>query len=87
MNKAYKDNNPALILDHISYVMKKPWPQAEFIILKNPYAIHTYATEVLKSRWPEGERVLGKINPETGKFFLQMYAEDFGISVSDIGNI
>lgn len=90
LNKAYKDNNPALILDHISYVMKKPWPEAEFIILKNPYAIHTYATEVLKSRWPEGERVLRKIktvNPETGKFFLQMYADDFNISVSDIGNI
>lgn len=87
LKKADVDNNAALILEYIKNVRRKPWSEAEFIILKNPWSISSYAKDILKSRWPEGERVLRRIDSVRGKWILDLYADDFGISVSDIGNI
>jgi len=87
LNKAYNDNNAALIIEYCYRVRKKTWPEAEFIILKQPIHIFTYAEKILRKRWPEGERVLAKIDQQRGSWMLEQYANEFNISVDDIGKI
>ena len=87
LNKAYNDTNAALIIEYCYRVRRKPWPEAEFIILKQPIHIFTYAEKILRKRWPEGERVLAKIDQQRGSWMLEQYANEFNISVDDIGKI
>lgn len=87
LNKAYNDNNAVLIIEYCYRVRRKPWPEAEFIILKQPSSIPSYAERVLHNRWPEGERVLSKIDQKRGSWILDSYASEFNISVEDIGKI
>ena len=87
LNKAYNDTNAVLIIEYCYRVRKSPWPEAEFIILKRPSSIPTYSEKILRKRWPEGERVLSKIDPQRGSWILDSYANEFNISVEDIGKI
>ena len=87
LNKAYSDTNAVLIIEYCYRVRKSPWPEAEFIILKRPSSIPTYSEKILRKRWPEGERVLSKIDPQRGSWILDSYANEFNISVDDIGKI
>jgi hypothetical protein len=87
LNKSYNDNNAILIIEYCYRVRKKPWPEAEFIILKQPSSIPYYSEKVLRNRWPEGERVLSRIDKDRGSWILDSYANEFNISVDDIGKI
>lgn len=87
LNKAYNDNNAALIIEYCYRVRRKPWPEAEFIILKNPIGIPTYAEKILHKRWPAGEKALTKIDQQRGSWLLDSYASEFNITVDDIGKI
>lgn len=88
LNKGDKHNAGGFLVNYIMAARQnRRWPEAESIILKDPKSIPVYASTILKNRWPEGERVLKRIDPVRGKWILEQYAQDFGISVSDIGNI
>jgi len=87
LNKAYNDNNAAFIIEYCYRVRRKPWPEAEFIILKNPIGIPTYAEKILHKRWPAGEKALTKIDQQRGSWLLDSYASEFNITVADIGKI
>jgi hypothetical protein len=86
LNKAYNDNNPALILQYIRRVRNKPWPEAEFIILKKPSFILDYSM-ILGHRWAEGERVLSRLDKERASWVLEAYADHWKIAIDDIGKI
>lgn len=87
LNKAYNDKNAVLIIEYCYRVRKKAWPEAEFIILKQPSSIPSYAKQILRQRWPEGEQVLSHIDKQRGSWVLEQYAAEFNISVEDIGKI
>lgn len=87
LNKAYNDNNAILIVEYCYRVRRKPWPEAEFIILKNPSSIGSYAEQILRKRWPEGESVLARLDKNRASWVLDDYAHQFRISVDDIGKI
>jgi len=43
---------------YIIHVIKGRWPEAEPILIENPYRAYQYAKEVIKDRWPEAEPYL-----------------------------
>ena len=45
-------------MDYACHVIEGRWPEAEPIIITNPYAAFEYARNVIKGRWPEGEPIL-----------------------------
>jgi hypothetical protein len=62
---------PQSVILYARDVIKGRWPEAEPIIMKNPYYSYSYANEVLKKRWPEAERVI-KQAPQS----VILYARD-----------
>ena len=40
------------------YVIRDRWPEAEPVIMADPYWTYCYALDVVKGRWPEAEPVI-----------------------------
>ena len=53
-------NTPDLASRFASSILKKRWPEAEPLILKDPYSSYEYAKLVIKGRWPEAESIISK---------------------------
>ena len=45
---------------NVAKMIKTRWPEAEPIILKDPYSAYEYAKEIIKGRWPEAEPTISK---------------------------
>ena len=41
-------------------VIEGRWPEAESVIMQDPYSAYRYALNVIKGRWPEAESVIMK---------------------------
>jgi hypothetical protein len=63
----------SMIRNYAIFVIGGRWPEAEKMILENPYDVYFYTTDIIKGRWPEGEAVIA-----TNPTFAQWYNEDFG---------
>lgn len=53
--------NPRAAIDFAINILKKRWPAAESVIMKDPFSAYNYANTVLKkTRWPEAEQYIMK---------------------------
>jgi hypothetical protein len=48
------------------------WPEAEEIIMQDPYCAYVYAANILGSRWPEAEEVIRK-DPDSFRLYSYVF--------------
>lgn len=47
-------------VEYCRKVLKKRWPRAEKLILRNPFAAYKYARYILKKRWKRAEKIISE---------------------------
>jgi hypothetical protein len=51
---------PHEVYDYVITYLKKPWPEAEPILMEKSEYAYEYAKNILKKRWPEAEPIIIK---------------------------
>lgn len=64
------------LYEHAYFELKARWPQAEPIIMRDPYLAYCYAKEVIHGRWPEAEKYIMSHHVWGKFYYTELILED-----------